>query len=40
VILQCGHRFHAICGGMWCAKCAAKGWGVTCPKCRAAYVVA
>jgi hypothetical protein len=31
VVLQCGHRFHAICGDMWCAKCANKGWGVTCP---------
>jgi hypothetical protein len=27
VVLQCGHRFHAICGDMWCAKCAKKGWG-------------
>jgi tetratricopeptide (TPR) repeat protein len=40
VVLRCGHRFHAICGDMWCAKCADKGWGVTCPGCRAAYVLA
>jgi tetratricopeptide (TPR) repeat protein len=39
VMLQCGHRFHEICGDMWCAKCADKGWGVTCPRCRALYVV-
>jgi tetratricopeptide (TPR) repeat protein len=39
VVLKCGHRFHAICGDMWCAKCADKGWGVTCPGCRAPYVV-
>jgi hypothetical protein len=30
VVLKCGHRFHEICGDMWCAKCADKGWGVTC----------
>jgi hypothetical protein len=36
VVLKCGHRFHAICGDMWCAKCADKGWGVTCPGCREA----
>jgi hypothetical protein len=30
VVLRCGHRFHAICGDMWCAKCADKGWGVSC----------
>jgi hypothetical protein len=40
VVLKCGHRFHAICGNMWCAKCADKGWGVTCPGCPAPYVVA
>jgi hypothetical protein len=40
VVLVCGHRFHEICGDMWCAKCADKGWGVTCPRCRAPYVVA
>jgi hypothetical protein len=40
VVLRCGHRFHEICGDMWCAKCADKGWGVTCPRCRAPYVVA
>jgi tetratricopeptide (TPR) repeat protein len=40
VVLRCGHRFHEICGDMWCAKCADKGWGVTCPGCRAPYVVA
>jgi hypothetical protein len=34
VLLKCGHRFHAVCGDMWCAKCANKGWGVTCPGCR------
>jgi hypothetical protein len=39
VVLECGHRFHEICGDMWCAKCADKGWGVTCPRCRAAYVL-
>jgi hypothetical protein len=39
VVLRCGHRFHAICGDMWCAKCADKGWGVTCPGCRAPYVL-
>jgi hypothetical protein len=39
VVLKCGHRFHAICGDMWCAKCADKGWGVTCPGCRAPYMV-
>jgi tetratricopeptide (TPR) repeat protein len=39
VVLRCGHRFHAICGDMWCAKCADKGWGVTCPRCRAPYAV-
>jgi hypothetical protein len=39
VVLRCGHRFHEICGDMWCAKCADKGWGVTCPRCRAPYVV-
>jgi hypothetical protein len=22
VVLRCGHRFHEICGDMWCAKCA------------------
>jgi hypothetical protein len=38
VMLRCGHRFHAICGEMWCGKCADKGWGVTCPGCRAPYV--
>jgi hypothetical protein len=38
VLLTCGHRFHEICGDMWCAKCADKGWGVTCPRCRAPYV--
>jgi hypothetical protein len=38
VVLRCGHRFHKICGDMWCAKCADKGWGVTCPGCRAPYV--
>jgi tetratricopeptide (TPR) repeat protein len=31
VVLRCGHRFHQICGDMWCAKCADKGWGVTRP---------
>jgi hypothetical protein len=35
VVSRCGHRFHEICGDMWCAKCADKGWGVTCPRCRA-----
>jgi hypothetical protein len=39
VVLRCGHRFHAICGDMWCAKCADKGWGVTCPRCRAPYTL-
>jgi hypothetical protein len=39
VVLKCGHRFHEICGDMWCAKCADKGWGVTCPRCRAPYVL-
>jgi hypothetical protein len=39
VVLRCGHRFHEICGDMWCAKCADKGWGVTCPGCRAPYVL-
>jgi hypothetical protein len=39
VVLRCGHHFHAICGDLWCAKCADTGWGVTCPACRAAYVV-
>jgi hypothetical protein len=39
VVLRCGHRFHAICGDMWCTKCANKGWGVTCPACRAPYLV-
>jgi tetratricopeptide (TPR) repeat protein len=39
VVLRCRHRFHQICGDMWCAKCADKGWGVTCPGCRAPYVV-
>jgi hypothetical protein len=39
VVLKCGHRFHRICGDMWCAKCADKGWGVTCPGCRAPYVM-
>jgi tetratricopeptide (TPR) repeat protein len=39
VMLRCGHRFHEICGDMWCAKCADKGWGVTCPGCRAPYVL-
>jgi hypothetical protein len=39
VVLRCGHRFHAICGDMWCAKCVDKGWGVTCPGCRAPYVL-
>jgi hypothetical protein len=39
VVLRCGHRFHEICGDMWCAKCADKGWGVTCPRCRAPYVI-
>jgi hypothetical protein len=38
VVLKCGHRFHEICGDMWCAKCADKGWGVICPRCRAPYV--
>jgi hypothetical protein len=38
VVLTCGHRFHEICGDMWCAKCADKRWGVTCPGCRAPYV--
>jgi tetratricopeptide (TPR) repeat protein len=37
VVLRCGHRFHEVCGDMWCAKCADKGWGVTCPRCRAAH---
>jgi hypothetical protein len=40
VVLRCGHRFHEICGDMWCAKCADKGWGVTCPSCRAEYLLA
>jgi hypothetical protein len=39
VVLKCGHRFHEICGDMWCAKCADKGWDVTCPNCRAPYVL-
>jgi hypothetical protein len=39
VVLRCGHRFHKICGDMWCAKCAAKCWGVTCPGCRAPYLL-
>jgi tetratricopeptide (TPR) repeat protein len=39
VVLTCGHRFHEMCGDMWCSKCAEKGWGVTCPRCRAAYVL-
>jgi hypothetical protein len=39
VVLTCGHRFHEICGDMWCAKCRDKGWGVTCPRCRAPYVL-
>jgi hypothetical protein len=39
VVLRCGHRFHEVCGDMWCAKCADKGWPVTCPGCRAPYVV-
>jgi hypothetical protein len=39
VMLKCGHRFHAVCGDVWCAKCVDKGWGVTCPRCRAPYVV-
>jgi hypothetical protein len=30
VVLRCGHRFHQVCGDMWCAKCADKGWSVTC----------
>jgi hypothetical protein len=38
VLLRCGHRFHEICGDMWCAKCADKRWGVTCPGCRAPYL--
>jgi hypothetical protein len=40
VMLRCGHRFHEICGDMWRAKCADKGWGITCPNCRAPYLVA
>jgi hypothetical protein len=39
VVLRCGHRFHEICGDMWCATCANKGCDVTCPKCRGAYVI-
>jgi hypothetical protein len=40
VVLRCGHRsFHGICGDVWCAKCADKGWGVTRPGCRAPYAV-
>jgi hypothetical protein len=39
VVLRCGHRFHEMCGEMWCAKCADTGWGVTCPRCRASYVL-
>jgi hypothetical protein len=39
VVLRCGHRFHEICGDMWCAKCADRGWDVTCPNCRAPYVL-
>jgi tetratricopeptide (TPR) repeat protein len=38
VMLRCGHRFHEICGDMWCSKCANNGCGVTCPRCRAPYV--
>jgi hypothetical protein len=43
VVLTCGHRFHEMCGDMcgdmWCAKCADQGWSVTCPRCRAPYVL-
>jgi hypothetical protein len=39
VVLRCGHRFHEICGDTWRAKCADKGWGVTCPACRAPHVL-
>jgi hypothetical protein len=39
VVLRCGHRFHEICGDLWCGKCADTGWGVTCPRCRAPYAL-
>jgi tetratricopeptide (TPR) repeat protein len=33
--LPCAHLYHGCCIKEWLATCARKGWGKTCPKCRA-----